>query len=225
MPSGGRRFCRRWTQMDADAGGGALRRNRTMEPMPSGGRVHHRGHRAHRGRGNARCARGSKNGFSVISVVILSCGHAGRGRRFWTMNPMPSGGGGDAGAESAGAAGLEPRLAQEGADVGGAGAMLPAGAATAGKSGGRAGAGAEATMHPTAAVRHGGLAAGAAATGVGAASRRSQEIAGAIAVLQTATAVGRQAGPGRNRFRTINPMPSERRRQRSARGHGGELSL
>ena len=118
------------------------------------------------------------------------------------MNPMPSGGPGDAGAEGAGAAGLEAAFAQEGADRGRARAVLPAGATAAGEAFGRARSRAEAAMHPAATVGHGGLAAGAAATGVGTASRCTQEIAGAVAILQTATAVDRQAGPGRDRFRT-----------------------
>ena len=113
------------------------------------------------------------------------------------MNPMPSGGPGDAGAEGAGAAGLAAGFAQEGADCGGAGAVLPAGPAAAGEAFGRARSRAEAAMHPAAAVPHGRLAAGAAGASAGAAPGRRQEVARLGAVLQVAAAVDRQAGgPG-----------------------------
>src|SRR5882724_10160489 len=141
------------------------------------------------------------------------------------MDPMPSGGAGEAGAEGAGAAELEAGLAQEDANLGRAGAVLPAGAAGAGESGGRARPRAEAAMQAAAAVRHGGLAALPAAAGAGATTRRCQEIAGAVAVPQPAAAVGWEVpggGPGPVRLRTVNPMPSGRRWERSGRG-GGHL--
>jgi hypothetical protein len=106
------------------------------------------------------------------------------------MNPMPSGEPAEASTEGAGAARLEAGFAQEGADLGGAGAVLPAGAAAAGDALGRARPRAEAAMYPAATVGHGGLAAGAAATGVGTTSGCSQEIAGAVAVLEMAATVG-----------------------------------
>ena len=102
---------------------------------------------------------------------------------------MPSGGGaheGDGGAqaEELGAAGAAQRRHLDRAQ-----AVDPAGAAATGETLQRTRAGAEAAMHPAAAVAHGGLAAGAAAAGAGAAAGRGQEIAGAIAVLQPAAAV------------------------------------
>jgi hypothetical protein len=90
---------------------------------------------------------------------------------------MPSGGAGEAGAE--------------GADLGRAGAVFPAGAAAAGESCGRARAGAETAMQAATALGHGGLAARAAAAGAGAAAGRRQEVAGAVAVLEAAAALGR----------------------------------
>jgi len=125
------------------------------------------------------------------------------------MNPMPSGGDGEAGAEGAGAAGVGTGLAQESADPGGAGAVGEAGAAGAGEALGRARAGAETAMQAAAAGLHDGLAALAAAAGAGAAARGGQEIAGAVAVLQMPAAIGREGGGGaRLRNQTINPMPS-----------------
>jgi len=62
------------------------------------------------------------------------------------MNPMPSGGAGEAGAEGMGAAQVKAGLAQEGAHPGRAGAVGQAGAAGAGEAFGRARAGAEAAV-------------------------------------------------------------------------------
>jgi hypothetical protein len=126
------------------------------------------------------------------------------------MDPMPSGGAGEAGAEGAVAAHVEARLTQEGAHPGRAGALGEAGAAgTGGEALGRAQPGAEAAMEAAAAVGHGGLAALAAAAGAGAAALGGQEIAGAVAVLQAAPAIRREGGrDGRARNRTMEPMPS-----------------
>jgi len=73
-------------------------------------------------------------------------------------------------------------------------AVSEVGAAAALAAFGRARAGAQAAVHPAAAVPHGRLAAGEADAGAGAAARRSQEVAGLGAVLQAAAPVGRQAG-------------------------------
>jgi hypothetical protein len=184
-----------------------------MDPMPSGGRVHHRAHRDHRGRANARCARGSKNAFSVASVfsaVDLAGGRVARGRRIRATNPMPSGGSAESGAEGAGAASLEPGLAEESADFGGAGAVLPAGAAAAGATGGRAGTSAETAMEAAATVGHGGLAALAAAAGAGTAARGGQEISpGRLPFFSRPRRAGGKVG-GWERIRAIDPMSSGR---------------
>jgi hypothetical protein len=222
MPSGEGCRSRRCTQMDADARGAAEIGKRAKEPMPSGGRVHHRGHR---GRGNTRCARQGRKGFSVASVssvVDLSGGPAGRSCGFWTMDPMPSGGAGEAGAEGAAAAQVGAGLAQEGAHRGRAGAVGQAGAAGAGEALGRARAGAETAMQAAAAVGHSGLATRAAAAGAGAAARGGQEIAGPVAVLQVTAAAGREGGWGsRSRNWAMELMPSGDRLTRSRRAPSG----
>jgi hypothetical protein len=82
----------------------------------------------------------------------------------------------------------------EGPDVSRIAAMGKAGAAAALAALGRARSGAQAAMHPAAAVPHGRLAAGAAGAGAGAAAGRGQEVARRGAVPQAAAAVGRQAG-------------------------------
>src|SRR5262249_11204561 len=79
--------------------------------------------------------------------------------------------------------------AAQGHHLGGTEAMGEAGAATALAALRRARAGAEAAMHPAAAVSHGGLPAGAAGAGARAATGRGQEIAGLGAVLQPAAPV------------------------------------
>ncbi len=195
MPSGRRAFGRGRTGSRGDR---VRLRNRTMDPMPSGGkrrRFHHRGHREHRG--TRECALRARKGSSVRSVSSVVDLYARACRappRIRAMDPMPSGGAGDAGAEGAGAAELGAGRADEGADFGGAGAVLPAGAAATGEALGRARAGAAAAVETAAAVGHGGLAALAAAAGAGAAAGRGQEVAGAVAVLQLAA-----AGEGRLR--------------------------
>ena len=127
------------------------------------------------------------------------------------MDPMPSGGTGQASTESAGATGLKPGLAQEGADPSRAAAMDEAGAAGTSQARGRPRAGAQAPMQAAAAVAHGRLPAIASGPGAGTAARRRQEIAGAVAVLQATTPVGWKRGGRLHKNRTINPMPSGRR--------------
>src|SRR5262245_58958772 len=62
--------------------------------------------------------------------------------------------------------------------------MGAAGGGAAGAARGRAGTGAEATMHPAAAVLHGRLPAATASAGPGTAARRRQEVARGGAVSQ-----------------------------------------
>jgi hypothetical protein len=125
------------------------------------------------------------------------------------MNPMPSGAAAHRGHKRLDAATVGAGGGAELTDVGGVAAVGEAGAARAGEAFGRARTGAEAAMHPAAAVRHGRLAAGAAAAGAGAAPGRGQEITGAIAVLQAAAPVGREGGgDGGLRRRRVKPMPS-----------------
>jgi hypothetical protein len=112
------------------------------------------------------------------------------------MDPMPSGAGAHQGDEGADAATMGAGFGPEFADVGGVAAMGEAGAARAGETLGRARPGAEAAMHPAAAVAHGRLAAGAAAAGAGAAARGGQEVARRVAVLETAAAVRWEGGGG-----------------------------
>jgi hypothetical protein len=71
-----------------------------------------------------------------------------------------------------------------------------AGGGAAGAARGRAGAGAEAAMHPAAAVPHRRLPAAAAGTGLGAAAGRSQEVTGRGAIPEPAAAVRREGGSG-----------------------------
>jgi len=123
------------------------------------------------------------------------------------MNPMPSGGAGEAGAKSLGAASVDAGLAQEGADLSGAGTVGKVGAAGTGETLGCAGACAEAAMQATAAIGHGRLAALAAAAGAGAAARGGQEVAGRVAVSQPAAAVKCERS-ARCQDRMMNPMPS-----------------
>ena len=92
----------------------------------------------------------------------------------------------------------------EGGDLGGAGAVLPAGAAAAGAAGGRARSGAEAAVKAAAAVSHGRLTAPAAAARAGTTAGRSQKVSRGVAVLQPA------APGGQHRIGAIDPMPSER---------------
>ena len=114
---------------------------------------------------------------------------------------MPSGEAGF-GQDGADAAELGACGAAEGNDLGRAGAVFPAGAAAAGETLGGTRSRAEAAVQTAAAVGHGRLAARAAAPGAGAATRRRQEIAGTVAVLQPAAAIGRETQ------RPIDPMPS-----------------
>ena len=116
------------------------------------------------------------------------------------MDPMPSGAAAHQCGESAHAQTLGAGGGAKGADMGGVAAMGEAGAAAALATLGRARSGAQATMHPAAAVPHRRLAAGAAGAGTGAAAGRGQEIAGLGAVPQPTASVGRQAG-GRGRRR------------------------
>src|SRR4029453_2532793 len=107
------------------------------------------------------------------------------------MHPMPSGGGGFAGelregGEAAGAAGGG---GAEIDDLGRAEAMDETGGAGASLAFGGARAGAQAAMHPEAAVGHGRLAAAAAEARARTAARGCQIIAGGIALLQLATAL------------------------------------
>jgi hypothetical protein len=92
--------------------------------------------------------------------------------RFEAMDPMPSGNaGGQVGREGAEVAGSMDRAGAE-RDVGaGAAAMGEPGGAAAREAGGRARAGAEAAMHPAAAVGHGRLAAAVTGPRAGAAAR------------------------------------------------------
>jgi hypothetical protein len=123
------------------------------------------------------------------------------------MEPMPSG---DSRAREDGAdpAELGAGGAAEGGDLGRAGAVLPAGAAAAGEARRGPRSGAEAAMEAATAIGHRGLAAAAAAAGMGAAARGGQEIAGRVAVLQPASQSGREAVAERRRIRAIDPMSS-----------------
>lgn len=95
------------------------------------------------------------------------------------------------------AAEVEAGLAAQGGDLGRAGAMLPGRTTAALAAGRRARPGAEAAMQAATAVAHGRLPAGAARPGLGSATRRGQEIAGGIAVVEAAATVGREDGGGR----------------------------
>jgi hypothetical protein len=105
---------------------------------------------------------------------------------------MPSGTAVREADQEADAAEMEAGLAAQGGDLGRAGAMLPGRAAAAFAPGRRARPGAEAAMQATAAVAHGRLPAGAARPGLRAAAGRGQEIAGGIAIVEAAAAVGRE---------------------------------
>jgi hypothetical protein len=117
------------------------------------------------------------------------------------MDPMPSGRAGLQRADervhvaATGSAG-----SAQGHHLGRIKAMGEAGAAAALAAFGRARAGAEAAMHPAAAVLHGRLAAGAAGPRASTAAGRGEEVAGFGAVLQPAAPVRRQAG-GRGNHR------------------------
>jgi hypothetical protein len=82
---------------------------------------------------------------------------------------------------------------------GGATALGEAGTAAGGEALGRARTGALAAVHAAAAIGHRRLAAATAAAGPGAATWGGEVIAGGIAVLEPAPALGRQAGRGGHR--------------------------
>jgi len=161
-----------------------------MEPTPSGDV------RAIRIR--ARCARPR-----IVRARTHRRWRGGRGRRarpygrwrFRATDPMPSGAADlqrvndRVHAAATGSAG-----AAQSHHLGRIEAVGEAGAAAALAARGRARAGAEAAMHPAAAILHGRLAAGAAAAGAGAAAGRGQEVARTGAVAEPAAAVRRQAG-------------------------------
>src|SRR5580765_1418478 len=107
------------------------------------------------------------------------------------MDPMPSGAAAHQGGQGVDAAVVCAGGDTEGADLGRVAAMSEAGAAATLAALGRARAGAQAAMHPAAAVLHGRLAAGAAGAGAGAAPGRGQEVARPGAVPEAAAAVGR----------------------------------
>jgi hypothetical protein len=110
------------------------------------------------------------------------------------MDPMPSGAAAHQGGQGVDAALVGTGGGAEGADPGRVAAMSEAGAAAALATLGRARAGAQAAMHPAAAVPHGRLTARAPGAGAGAATGRRQEVARLSAVLQAAAAIQRQAG-------------------------------
>jgi hypothetical protein len=108
------------------------------------------------------------------------------------MDPMPSGAAAHQGGQGEDAAVVGAGGDPEGADVGRVAAVGEPGAAAALAALGRARAGAQAAMHPAAAVLHGRLAAGAAAAGTSTAAGRRQEVARPGTVLQPAASVRRQ---------------------------------
>jgi hypothetical protein len=131
---------------------------------------------------------------------------------FWRKDPVPSGAAAadrrDEGAEAVDAG---AGLAAQGDGLGRIEAMSAAGGGAAGAAGGRARAGAEAAVHPAAAVPHRRLAAAAAGPGAGAAARGGEEVARGGAVPQPAATVhGRRRGGGLSggRNQRLQPMPS-----------------
>jgi hypothetical protein len=138
---------------------------------------------------------------------------------------MPSGAvAGDEGESRAHAAEAQVGLAAQGRHFRRAGAVLPAGAAAAGETIGRARTGAEATVHAAAAVGHGGLAAEAAAAGPGAAAGCGQEVSGRVAVLEPTPPARRPigaVGADVTGFRTIDLMPSGGVGEMCGSGHRG----
>src|SRR5262249_20549202 len=136
-----------------------------MDPMPSGAGL--LSHRWTQMSASGRCdCRGGPMWPPACGIgATTTWGRPYRGNMIRAMNPMPSGKR-RAGEEGADAAELGPGGAAQGRDLGRAGAMLPAGAATAGEAGGGARSRAEAAVEATAAVAHGWLAAGAAAAGM-----------------------------------------------------------
>jgi hypothetical protein len=100
------------------------------------------------------------------------------------------------GEERVHAAAIGSAGAAQGDHVGRVETVEAAGGGAAGATCDCAGAGAEAAMHPAAAVLHGRLAAAFAGAGPGAAARGGQKVAGRGAIAEPATAVPPQAGGG-----------------------------
>jgi len=138
---------------------------------------------------------------------------------------MPSGGAQSGRQVAEAAGGVDGAMAQ-GEVVAAAVAVDEPGRAAARQTLGRARAGAETAMHAAAAVGHGRLAAAAAGPRAGAATRRGQEIAGGIAVLQAAAARARGSmeftfGSGGNGGRGDRNLPYGRK-SGGGRGRDGE---
>jgi len=115
------------------------------------------------------------------------------------MDPMPSGAAAHQNGKGANAAAVGAGGRAKRADMGGVAAVGEPGVAAALATLGRARAGAQAAMHPAAAVAHGRLTAGAAGAGAGAAAGRGEEVAGPGAIPQPPAAVRRQACGGQER--------------------------
>ncbi len=146
----------------------------------------------------------------VFSVPLCLCGSFLLPmRRIRAMEPMPSGGASQEGEE----AGEAPRAVDGGGaerqKLAGAVPVDEAGAARAGETFLGTRTGAAPAMHAAAAVRHGGLPAGASGTSAGATARGSAEIARGIAVPETAKAVcGRDGGSACAAWRRLLPCHS-----------------